>query len=143
MPHQQATLTTPHPILGAAGSVVDMAAIELHFGTTLDANAGIAYRCAGCGITVAAVITKPKPGGERARQASHFRALNGTHHASCGADGGARSPQHLRERLDALAAVLPDVDSVVILRRQGHLANVWAPGKVAQIIEPFADRVLR
>jgi pimeloyl-ACP methyl ester carboxylesterase len=57
--------------------------------------------------------------------------------------GGARSPQHLRERLDALAAVLPDVDSVVILRRQGHLANVWAPGKVAQIIEPFADRVLR
>jgi len=96
MPHQQATLTTPHPILGAAGSVVDMAAIELHFGTTLDANAGIAYRCAGCGITVAAVITKPKPGGERARQASHFRALNGTHHASCGADGGVRSPRHLR-----------------------------------------------
>lgn len=57
--------------------------------------------------------------------------------------GGARSPKHLRARLDALAAVLPDVDSLVILPRQGHLANAWAPGKVAQIIETFADRVLR
>jgi pimeloyl-ACP methyl ester carboxylesterase len=57
--------------------------------------------------------------------------------------GGARSPKHLRVRLDALAAVLPDVDSLVILPRQGHLANAWAPGKVAQIIESFADRVLR
>jgi pimeloyl-ACP methyl ester carboxylesterase len=57
--------------------------------------------------------------------------------------GSARSPKHLRARLDALAAVLPDVDSLVILPRQGHLANAWAPGKVAQIIESFADRVLQ
>ena len=55
--------------------------------------------------------------------------------------GGARSPRHLRARLDALAAVLPGVDSLVILPRQGHLANARAPGKVAQIIESFAYRV--
>jgi pimeloyl-ACP methyl ester carboxylesterase len=57
--------------------------------------------------------------------------------------GGARSPKHLRARLNALAAVLPDVDSVVILPRQGHMANTWTPGKVAHIIGAFADRVLR
>jgi pimeloyl-ACP methyl ester carboxylesterase len=57
--------------------------------------------------------------------------------------GGARSPKHLSARLNALAAVLPNVDSVVILPRQGHQANEWTPGKVAHVIEPFADRVLR
>lgn len=55
--------------------------------------------------------------------------------------GGARSPKHLRARLDALAGVLPQVHSVVILKGQGHLANVVAPGKVAHIIETFADTV--
>ena len=57
--------------------------------------------------------------------------------------GGARSPKHLSARLNALAAVLPNVDSVVILPRQGHMANTWTPGKVAHIIEAFAERVLR
>ena len=57
--------------------------------------------------------------------------------------GGARSPKHLSARLNALAAELPNVDSVVILPRQGHQANEWTPGKVAHVIEPFADRVLR
>ena len=57
--------------------------------------------------------------------------------------GGARSPKHLSARLNALAAALPSVDSVVILPRQGHQANEWTPGKVAHVIEPFADRVLR
>jgi pimeloyl-ACP methyl ester carboxylesterase len=52
--------------------------------------------------------------------------------------GGARSPKHLRARLDALADVLPSVESVVILERQGHLANARAPKKVAGIIESFA-----
>ena len=56
---------------------------------------------------------------------------------------GARSPKHLRVRLDALASVLPNVDSRVVLSHQGHLANAFAPGKVADIIEPFATRVLR
>jgi pimeloyl-ACP methyl ester carboxylesterase len=56
--------------------------------------------------------------------------------------GGARSPKHLRARLDALASVLPSVDSLVVLPRQGHLANAWTPGKIAHIIEPFADKVL-
>ena len=57
--------------------------------------------------------------------------------------GGGRSPAHLRGRLDALAAVLPRLGSVVILPRQGHLANLRAPGEVARVIASFADRVLR
>jgi pimeloyl-ACP methyl ester carboxylesterase len=57
--------------------------------------------------------------------------------------GGARSPKHLRVRLDALASVLPNLDSLVVLPHQGHLANAFAPRKIAQIIEQFAARVLR
>lgn len=56
--------------------------------------------------------------------------------------GGARSPEHLRVRLSQLAAVLPDVRSVVILSRQGHIANVRAPAEVASIVESFADTVM-
>ena len=55
--------------------------------------------------------------------------------------GGGRSPAHLRERLDALAAVLPRLDSVVVLPEQGHLANLRAPGEVAEVIAAFADRL--
>jgi pimeloyl-ACP methyl ester carboxylesterase len=55
--------------------------------------------------------------------------------------GGGRSPAHLRERLDALAAVLPRLDSVVVLPEQGHLANLRAPGEVAKVIAAFADRL--
>lgn len=54
--------------------------------------------------------------------------------------GGGRSPRQLRERLDALAAALPRLDSVVVLDTQGHLANPRAPGEVAQVIAAFADR---
>ena len=56
--------------------------------------------------------------------------------------GGARSPEHLRVRLGKLAAVLPDVRSVVILSRQGHIASDRAPAKVASIVESFADAVM-
>jgi pimeloyl-ACP methyl ester carboxylesterase len=56
--------------------------------------------------------------------------------------GGARSPRHLRDRLDALSAVMPHVESVVILKRQGHLANARAPRKVARIIETFANAAI-
>jgi pimeloyl-ACP methyl ester carboxylesterase len=55
--------------------------------------------------------------------------------------GGGRSPAHLRERLDALAAVLPRLEAVVVLERQGHLANLTAPGEVAEVIAAFADRL--
>jgi pimeloyl-ACP methyl ester carboxylesterase len=55
--------------------------------------------------------------------------------------GGTRSPVHLRLRLDALAGVLPQLHSVVILKGQGHLANARAPGKVSRIIETFAGTV--
>jgi hypothetical protein len=49
----------------------------------------------------------------------------------------------MRARLDALAAVLPRLDSVVIMAKQGHVATLRAPGTVATIIASFADRVLR
>jgi pimeloyl-ACP methyl ester carboxylesterase len=54
--------------------------------------------------------------------------------------GGGRSPAHLRQRLDALAAVLPRLQEVVVLERHGHLANLTAPGEVAEVIAAFADR---
>ena len=55
--------------------------------------------------------------------------------------GGGRSPAHMRERLDALAAVLPRLDSTVVLPAQGHMANLRAPGEVAKVIAAFADRL--
>jgi len=55
--------------------------------------------------------------------------------------GGARSPRHLRDRLDALAGVVPHVHPVVILTGQGHLANLRAAAKVAEVIAAFTDRI--
>jgi pimeloyl-ACP methyl ester carboxylesterase len=55
--------------------------------------------------------------------------------------GGDRSPAHLGERLDALERTLPHTERVV-LRRQGHAANVFAHGKLADVIAGLADRVL-
>ena len=55
--------------------------------------------------------------------------------------GGDRSPAHLRERLDALAAVLPRLERVVVLEGHGHMANLRAPEEVARVIEAFADRL--
>jgi pimeloyl-ACP methyl ester carboxylesterase len=55
--------------------------------------------------------------------------------------GGGRSPAHLRRRLDALAAVLPRLEGVVVMEGQGHLANLRAPAEVAEAISGFADRL--
>jgi pimeloyl-ACP methyl ester carboxylesterase len=55
--------------------------------------------------------------------------------------GGDRSPAHLRRRLDALAAVLPRPEEVVVLEGQGHMANLRAPAEVARVIAAFADRL--
>jgi pimeloyl-ACP methyl ester carboxylesterase len=55
--------------------------------------------------------------------------------------GGTRSPAHMRERLDALAEVLPRLEEVVVLEGQGHMANLRAPGEVAAVIAAFADRL--
>jgi pimeloyl-ACP methyl ester carboxylesterase len=56
--------------------------------------------------------------------------------------GGDRSPGHLGERLDALAAVLPHAERVV-LHGHGHDAHRSAPEEVARVIETLADKVLR
>lgn len=55
--------------------------------------------------------------------------------------GGSHSPKHLGIRLRALADVLPRVDSVVITR-QGHVANMFAPNRLAKVIGDFADTVI-
>jgi pimeloyl-ACP methyl ester carboxylesterase len=54
--------------------------------------------------------------------------------------GGSRSPDHFGERMAALAAVMPRAETT-ILRRQGHHANVFAPGRVARLISAHAVRV--
>jgi pimeloyl-ACP methyl ester carboxylesterase len=56
--------------------------------------------------------------------------------------GGDRSPAHLAERLDALSHTIPAAVKVV-LRGQGHVANVRAPDEVAKVIEDLATRVVR
>ncbi len=56
--------------------------------------------------------------------------------------GGAKSPRHLGERLRALSAVLPNVDSMIIMPRQGHAASTFAPKELAEIVSSFASRVL-
>jgi pimeloyl-ACP methyl ester carboxylesterase len=55
--------------------------------------------------------------------------------------GGARSPAHLGERLDALAAAMPHAQRVVMPRRD-HDAQVKAPGEVAAVIAALAGEVL-
>ncbi len=57
--------------------------------------------------------------------------------------GGTASPEHLRQRLAALAAVLPRVDSVVLLPDQSHSAQLTAPDLLAEAIGAFADRTLK
>jgi pimeloyl-ACP methyl ester carboxylesterase len=56
--------------------------------------------------------------------------------------GGDRSPVHLLKRLDALGAVLPHSERVV-LRGRAHDANFRAPGELAGIIASAADKLLR
>jgi pimeloyl-ACP methyl ester carboxylesterase len=55
--------------------------------------------------------------------------------------GGERSPAFLRVGLEALAAVLPRPDPLVVLAGQGHMANLRAPGEVARAVASFAGRV--
>jgi pimeloyl-ACP methyl ester carboxylesterase len=54
--------------------------------------------------------------------------------------GGSRSPGHFGERMAALAEVMPRAETAV-LQRQGHYANVLAPGRVARLIAAHAIRV--
>lgn len=56
--------------------------------------------------------------------------------------GGARSPAHLGERIDALARAMPRAEKVN-LPGQGHSANRTAPAAVARVVADLADRVLR
>lgn len=54
---------------------------------------------------------------------------------------GERSPKHLGERVDALVAVMPHAEKV-LLERQGHTANKAAPAELAALIEKFYERLL-
>jgi pimeloyl-ACP methyl ester carboxylesterase len=55
--------------------------------------------------------------------------------------GGERSPAHLGKSLDALAAVMPYSEKVILARRD-HSAHLKAAGEVAQVIETLAGKVL-
>jgi pimeloyl-ACP methyl ester carboxylesterase len=55
--------------------------------------------------------------------------------------GGERSPAHLGKSLDALAAVMPGSETVILARRD-HSAHLKAPGEVAHVIEALAGKVL-
>jgi pimeloyl-ACP methyl ester carboxylesterase len=55
--------------------------------------------------------------------------------------GAERSPAHLAQSLDALAAVMPHAERVTLPRRD-HFANRKAPAEVARVIEALARRVL-
>jgi pimeloyl-ACP methyl ester carboxylesterase len=55
--------------------------------------------------------------------------------------GAERSPAHLARSLDALAAVMPNVEKVVLARRD-HQAQQKAPGEVADVIQALAGRVI-
>jgi pimeloyl-ACP methyl ester carboxylesterase len=55
--------------------------------------------------------------------------------------GGERSPAHLGKSLDALAAVMPGSEKVILARRD-HSAHLKAPGEVAHVIETLAGKVL-
>jgi pimeloyl-ACP methyl ester carboxylesterase len=50
---------------------------------------------------------------------------------------GAKTPAHLRERTDRLAAVLPAARPVADMPKQGHGASERAPGVVAGLIRDF------
>jgi pimeloyl-ACP methyl ester carboxylesterase len=54
--------------------------------------------------------------------------------------GGERSPAHLRERLDTLAATMPNTEKLIMPGRD-HNANSRAPGDVASAIADFAAKV--
>jgi pimeloyl-ACP methyl ester carboxylesterase len=50
---------------------------------------------------------------------------------------GARTPAHLRERTDRLAAVLPAARPLAVMPKQGHGASDRAPAEVAGLIRNF------
>ncbi len=54
--------------------------------------------------------------------------------------GGERSPALMTQILQALAAVLPQAEPVILLADQGHLGPQFASTRVAQLIEEFAER---
>jgi pimeloyl-ACP methyl ester carboxylesterase len=55
--------------------------------------------------------------------------------------GAENSPAHLGDSLDALAAVMPGSEKVILARRD-HSAHLKAPGEVARVIETLAGKVL-
>ena len=50
---------------------------------------------------------------------------------------GAKTPAHLREGTDRLAAVLPAARPIAVMPKQGHGASERAPGEVAALIRDF------
>ena len=51
-----------------------------------------------------------------------------------------RSPTHLARSVNALAAVMPNAEKIVLARRD-HMAHHKAPGEVAEVVQALACRV--
>lgn len=83
--HQQAKLTTNHPILGNVGDPVSTAALEKLFTSSSQANNDIGYKCAdsNCGVRVIAVITKLSKAQRKNSPSSYFSAKPKSHRPGC------------------------------------------------------------
>jgi len=83
--HQQAILTTNHPTLGGAGTLVSIAALEKLFNDSDAANNGAGYKCAdpNCGVRVKAVITVLAKLTRKNSPASYFAAKGTSHVKGC------------------------------------------------------------
>jgi pimeloyl-ACP methyl ester carboxylesterase len=120
----QATATSREfPVAGADGSPIPVTD-EGQGPAVLLLHAGSADRSSWAGVAAALAV--------------RFRVLRFDRWTYRGGHAGT-SPAGA----DAMAAVLPRLDSMVVLDGQGHLANLRAPGEVAQVIAAFADRLAR
>ena len=118
--HEQAVLTANHPLLGAAGTPVTIAAVEQHYSNSASANAAAQFRCADqhCNVSVRCVIPAGSTSNRKTSPAAYFR---GRHKAGC-----TRAP------VPAVAVPAPTAAVVPASPNRGPIPTVW----VARVAPP-------
>ncbi|ALV07716.1 hypothetical protein DES44_1202 [Roseateles depolymerans] len=81
--HDQATLVKGSGRVGAPGTEVTIEAVEAVYTSSSAANAAETFCCAGCGVSVIAVITDQTKIGRKKSPTSYFRATPVSHKPSC------------------------------------------------------------